>query len=87
MAVQIRRPWRVDELLHVDNLTGEIFTTESNAHEFVICGVDKDGEAIPITGTISGAFLRADGATVPINAGTLVDGEAHIILPLSLIHI
>ena len=81
MAVQIRRPWRVDELLRVDNLTGEIFTTESNAHEFVIYGVDKDGETIPITGTISGAFLRADGATVPINAGTLVDGEAHITLP------
>ena len=76
----IRRPWYTDNLLKTDDLTGHVFLGENLAHEFVIYGVDGEGQKVAITGTITASVLRADGATVWLNGGTLVDGEAHITL-------
>ena len=81
MAMTIRRPWNTNDVLHIDNLTGQTFVGEQNTHTFVIYGVDASGESVPITGTISGSFLRADGSTVWIDTCTLVDGEAVVTLP------
>ena len=81
MAVTIRRPWDTADVLKIDNLMGQMVLGEHNAHIFVIHGVDADGEAVPITGTISGSFLRADGSTVWIDTCTLVAGEAVVTLP------
>lgn len=67
-------------MLKIDNLAGQIITGESKAHTFVIYGEDEDGQNVPITGTISGSFLRADGSTVWIDSGSIEDGEAHITL-------
>jgi len=76
----IRRPWYTDNLLKTDNLTGHVFLGENLAHEFVIHGVDGDGQKVAITGTITASVLRADGGTVWLNGGSIVDGEAHITL-------
>lgn len=81
MAVTIRRPWNTADVLKIDNLMGQMVLGEQNAHIFVIHGVDADGEPVPITGTISGSFLRADGSTVWIDTCTLVAGEAVVTLP------
>lgn len=81
MAVTIRRPWNTADVLKIDNLMGQMVLGEQNAHIFVIHGVDADGESVPITGTISGSFLRADGSTVWIDTCTLVAGEAVVTLP------
>lgn len=79
--ITIRRPWRTDEPVKIDNLVGQIATGEGNAHTFVIYGVDGSGETVPITGTITGYFLRADGNTVLIDTGDIEDGEALVTLP------
>ena len=76
----IKRPWHTNELLKTDDLTGHIILGENLAHEFVIYGVDGEGQKVAITGTITASVLRADGGTVWLNGGTLVDGEAHITL-------
>lgn len=75
----IRRPWLSGELLHVDDLRGEIITGESGAQTFNIFGVDADGETVTIGGTISGTFLRADGQTVALT-GSVSSGEAFVTL-------
>lgn len=79
--ITIRRPWKTDEPIKIDNLVGHMATGEGNAHTFVIYGVNGSGEAVPITGTIAGYFLRPDGTTVPIENGTITDGEVSITLP------
>ena len=76
----IKRPWHTDELLRTDDLTGHIILGENLAHEFVIYGVDGDGQKVAISGTITASVLRADGGTVWLNGGSIVDGEAHITL-------
>ena len=76
----IRRPWYTDNLLRTDDLTGHVILGENLAHEFVIYGVDGEGQKVAITGTITASVLRADGGTVWLNGGTIVDGEAHITL-------
>lgn len=76
----IRRPWYTDNLLRTDDLTGNVFLGENLAHEFVIYGVDGEGQKVAITGTITASVLRADGGTVWLNGGTIVNGEAHITL-------
>lgn len=76
----IRRPWYTDNLLKTDDLTGHVVLGENLAHEFVIYGVDGEGQKVAITGTITASVLRADGGTVWLNGGTIVNGEAHITL-------
>lgn len=76
----IRRSWRIGAMLKADDLTGHIFIGEKNAHEFIIYAVDESGEQVPITGTITASCLRADGGTVWISNGSIVDGEAHVTL-------
>ena len=76
----IKRPWHTDELLRTDDLTGHIILGENLAHEFVIYGVDGDGQKVAISGTVTASVLRADGGTVWLNGGSIVDGEAHITL-------
>lgn len=76
----IKRPWHTNELLKTDDLTGHIILGENLAHEFVIYGVDGNGQKVNISGTITASVLRADGGTVWLNGGTIVDGEAHITL-------
>lgn len=76
----IRRSWRIGAMLKADDLAGHIFIGEKNAHEFIIYAIDESGEQVPLTGTITASCLRADGGTVWISNGSIVDGEAHVTL-------
>ena len=76
----IKKPWHPGGLLQVDDLTGHLFIGENGAHTFVIYGVDGDGQNVDITGTVTASVMRADGGTVWINTGTIVDGEVHVTL-------
>ena len=80
MNITIKRPWYMASMLKVDNLPGHLFMGEDMAHTFVIRGLDDAQQKVPITGTISAAVLRADGGTVWVNDGSIVDGEAQITL-------
>ena len=80
MNITIKRPWYMASLLKVDNLPGHLFMGEDMAHTFVIRGLDDAQQKVPITGTISAAVLRADGGTVWVNDGSIVDGDAQITL-------
>lgn len=80
MNITIKRPWHMASMLKVDNLPGHLFMGEDTAHTFVIRGLDDARQKVPITGTISAAVLRADGGTVWVNDGEIVDGEAQITL-------
>lgn len=80
MNITIKRPWYMASMLKVDNLPGHLFMGEDMAHTFVIRGLDDARQKVPITGTISAAVLRADGGTVWVNDGSIVDGEAQITL-------
>lgn len=76
----IKKPWHPGGLLQVDDLTGHLFIGENGAHTFVIYGVDGDGQKVNITGTVTASVMRADGGTVWISTGTIVDGEVYVTL-------
>ena len=76
----IKKPWHPGSLLQVDDLTGHLFIGENGAHTFVIYGVDGDGQKVNITGTVTASVMRADGGTVWISTGTIVDGEVYVTL-------
>ena len=76
----IKKPWHPGSLLQVDDLTGHLFIGENGAHTFVIYGVDGDGQKVDITGTVTASVMRADGGTVWINTGSIVDGEVYVTL-------
>ena len=80
MNIIVRRLWHTNGLLKIDDLTGHISLGENLAHTFIIRGVDSTGQKVDITGTITASVLRADGGTVWVNGGTIVDGEALITL-------
>lgn len=63
----IKRVWRQDKTVTPDDLNGYIFTSESQAHTFVIEGKNKNtGMPVSINGTVTGEFVNADGVTVPL---------------------
>lgn len=75
----IERVWVQGANTEVENLRGTAFTEEAKAHTFRIRGVDADGEALPLSGTVLGKFLRADNMTIDIS-GSVSDGVASLSL-------
>jgi len=75
----IERKWIQGTTVKPDPLTGQTFTGEAGAHTFRIAGETTGGAAAPITGTISGRFLRSDNVTVALT-GTLSSGVAAVTL-------
>lgn len=67
-------------LKDVEQLSGYVFSPESFAHKFIVERSDGDS----FEGTVSGAFLRADGLKIVIadveTAGIDPDGSAYVIL-------
>lgn len=63
----------------VENLTGTAFTGEAGAHVIRVSARTVDGEAVTLSGTVTGAMLRADGVTVALS-GSIVSGAAVVTL-------
>ena len=82
MAVfEISRAVNLDAAVCPEALQGTLFATESDAHKFIITAY-RNGEVVTLDGTVTGAFIRSDDATVELS-GSVADGKATITLEAS----
>ena len=80
MAVNIiKRTWHQNQMVKIEPLNGFAFQAESGGHTFQISGVDDSGNAVPISGTIAGVFLRPDNTDVALS-GSASGGVASVTL-------
>ena len=66
MANIIKRVWRQNKFVQIDDLKGMLFQAEQAGHTFEISGIDEDGNTIVLTGTPSGVLLRPDNTDVAL---------------------
>lgn len=78
--VILRKTWTQGSAVVVDDLRETAFTGENGAHTFIVSGQTAKKQAVPITGTITGAFLAPNNTTVPLT-GEIVDDAAVLTLP------
>lgn len=78
MSALIERTVDRGALVRPESLSGYTFTSEAMGHTFIITTTLR-GEEQPISGTITGSFLRADNEVVDLN-GTVIDGKAQVSL-------
>ena len=76
----IKRIWNQNTLVNIEALRGAFFQDEDGGHTFEISGVDNSGNAISLSGTVAGVFLRPDNTDVPIN-GSASGGIVSVTLP------
>lgn len=68
--------------VEVKYLDGHMFTMDNQGNLIGVEVYNTDGTPATLSGTISGNVVRADGKTVAIANGTVIDGyKAYIILP------
>jgi hypothetical protein len=81
MQLTLEKSYIAGKPVRVDDLGGQIFGGEANAHKFVITQYATQGsaETIAITGSVSGTLMASTGATVPLT-GSLDDGKAVVVL-------
>ena len=75
----IKRIWNQGSMTPIEDLQGSAFTNENGGHTFQISGVDSNGEALALSGTIAASFLRPDQTTVGIS-GSVSGGVASVTL-------
>jgi hypothetical protein len=75
----IKRTWHQNQMVKIEPLNGFAFQAESGGHTFQISGVDDSGNAVPISGTIAGVFLRPDNTDVALT-GSASGGVASVTL-------
>lgn len=75
----MERVFHTGRPVQVEAIHGTLYTGEDQAHTWRISGVDDQGAAAAITGSISAKFLRADNLDVPIE-GSLEGGVAVVTL-------
>lgn len=76
----IKRIWNQNTLVNIEVLKGAAFQDEDGGHTFEISGVDNSGNAISLSGTVAGVFLRPDNTDVPIT-GSASGGIVSVTLP------
>lgn len=75
----IKRVWNQGSMTPIEDLQGSAFTNENGGHTFQISGVDSNGEALALSGTVAASFLRPDQTTVGIS-GSVSGGVASVTL-------
>lgn len=75
----IKRTWNQNRMVNIEDLRGMAFQAEAQGHTFEISGINDNGEAITLTGTVSGVFMRPDGSAVPLT-GSISGGKALLTL-------
>lgn len=78
MAIIIGKRANLDAPIKLESLYGVTFTTEAEAHQFVV-RCEQKGQELTLAGTISAKFVRADGNTVQL-VGSISDGAAVVTL-------
>lgn len=76
----IKRTWNQNRMVQIEDLKGMAFQEESGGHTFQISGVDDAGNAVALSGTVAGVFLRPDNTDVAIT-GSATEGVASVTLP------
>ena len=81
MQLTLEKNYIAGKSVRVDDLGGQLFGGEANAHKFVITqyAAQSSAETIAITGSVSGTLMASTGATVPLT-GSLEDGKAVVVL-------
>lgn len=62
----IKRVWNQNRLVSIEDLTGMAFQAEDGGHTFQVSGVDDTGEAVALSGTVAGVFMRPDNADIAL---------------------
>lgn len=75
----IRRPWVQPETQPIEDLRGAVFQAEQGAHTFEIYGVGATGAQMPLSGTVTGTFMRPDNTDEPLT-GSISGGVATLTL-------
>ena len=75
----IRRSWNMYSMVNIEDLRGSAFQAEDGGHTFEITGLDANGNATAISGTVAAVFLRPDNTDVAI-AGSVSNGKAYVTL-------
>ena len=80
----IEREFKRTHLVQEEALIGAAFTGDEGGHKFVIHVTDAAGVREPLTGSVVGKFIRADGVTVELlqaeDYAGIEDGAAWVIL-------
>ena len=80
MALKIiRRTVTLDGNSVTEALPSSFFDGENTAHQFIISAT-RSGQAVTLSGTVTGTFLNANDETVPIMGGSISDGAAVLTL-------
>lgn len=75
----IKRIWNQNKLVNIEALNGMAFQAEDGGHTFEISGVDGDGNAVALSGTVAGVFRRPDNADIALT-GTASGGVVSVTL-------
>lgn len=76
----IKRTWKQNGLVKIEDLSGQVFQNESGGHTFVIRGEDEDGNQIALSGSPAGVFLRPDNTDQALTC-SISDGMVYATLP------
>ena len=80
--ITIERTTDLSKLLKPEPLTGQIFNNESGGHRFII-SCTRNGVYEPLTGSVTGRFLRPDGVGVQITSSyASIDGMGRAVVTL-----
>lgn len=74
-------PCDLDKMVQVVPLKGNVFTADNQAN-LIGAVVTKNGQAVNITGGVTGYVIRQDGETV-VMTGSATANKAYIVLPAS----
>ncbi len=75
----IKRVWNQNRLVNIEDLTGMVFQAEADGHTFEISGVDDEGNAVALSGSVAGVFRRPDNADIALT-GSASDGVVSVTL-------
>ena len=76
----IKRTWKQNGMVQIEDLRGQTFQNESGGHTFVIRGEDEDGNQIALSGSPAGVFLRPDNTDQALTC-SITNGMLYATLP------
>lgn len=79
MSAIIKRVWNQNKLVNIESLYGMTFQAEDGGHTFEISGINDANEAVSLSGTVAGVFMRPDGTDVALT-GTASEGVVSVTL-------
>lgn len=80
MNIIIERTIELNAPLLTEPLPGSLFTTEAQAHQFLIA-CTQNGAPVTLSGAVSAKFIREANNTTILMSGSISGGKASLILP------